>query len=130
MENKLLWASAQKTAPQLVLERCSADKKDIGLTYYAGRRGPTKRDVVIGNNYLAEGESRVKNRITEMWLTYVEEQLDQGRIPTMEAVREKLTGFIKFNQWPLLTSKGRHSRQAADRHALEQIEIYRSQQLE
>jgi hypothetical protein len=128
MENKLLWAASQRTAPQLILERCDADKPDLGLTYFAGKRGPTKKDVVIGNNYLAHGESRTKNRITEMWLTYVEEQLEQGRLPTMEAVREKLVGFIKFNQWPLLTTKGRHSRERADDHALEQLEIFRAQE--
>jgi len=62
MENKLLWACASKTAAQLVLERCDAEAKDCGLTYYAGKRGPTKRDVVIGNNYLAQGEAERKNR--------------------------------------------------------------------
>jgi hypothetical protein len=129
MENKLLWAAATKTAPQLVLERCDASKLDLGLTYFSGKRGPTQRDVVIGNNYLAEGEARTKNRITEMWLTYVEDQLDQGRLPTMETVREKLDGFIKFNQWPLLTGKGRHGREAADAHALDQLGLYRSQDL-
>jgi hypothetical protein len=127
MENKLLWASANKTAPQLVLERCSAEKKDLGLTYYAGKRGPTQRDVIIGNNYLAGGEAERKNRATEMWLTYIEEQLDQGRLPTMEAVREKLVGFIRFNQWPLLSGKGKHSRKDADMHALEQLGVYRAQ---
>lgn len=129
MENKLLWASANKTAPQLVLERCDAQKSDLGLTYFAGKRGPTQRDVVIGNNYLAEGEARTKNRMTEMWLTYVEDQLDQGRLPTMAAVSEKLDGFIKFNTWPLLAGKGRHAREKADAHALEQLALYRSQPL-
>jgi len=62
-----------------------------------------------------------------MWLSYLEEQLDQGRLPTMQAVREKLVGFIKFNQWPLLSGKGGYSRKDADRHALEQLEIYRAQ---
>lgn len=125
MENKLLWASANKTAPQLILERCDADKPDVGLTYYAGKRGPTQKDVLIGNNYLAAGESERKNRITEMWLTYIEEQLDQGRLPTMTAVREKLLNFIKFNQWPLLDGRGKHSRENAAIHALEQLEEYR-----
>jgi hypothetical protein len=35
MENKLLWASATKTAPQLILERADANAPDMGLTYYA-----------------------------------------------------------------------------------------------
>ena len=124
MENKLLWASAGKTAPQLVLERADAEAVDMGLTYYAGKRGPTQRDVVIGNNYLARGEGDKKNRITEMWLTYIEEQLDQNRLPTMAAVRIKLDGFIKFNQWPLLLHKGHHKREDANAHALEQLELY------
>jgi hypothetical protein len=127
MENKLLWASANKTAPQLILERCDAEKENLGLTYHAGKRGPTKRDVVIGNNYLAIGEAERKNRITEMWLIYVEEQLDQGRLPTMATVRDKLAGFIKFNQWPLLSDKGHRSRQEVDQHALEQLAIYKAQ---
>jgi hypothetical protein len=125
MENKLLWAAATKTAPQLVLERADAEKDHMGLTYYAGKRGPTRTDVLIGNNYLAQGEQTTKGRITEMWLTYVEDQLDQGHLPTMEAVREKLVGFIKFNGWPLLTDRGRHKREAADAHALDQLELYR-----
>ena len=128
MENKLLWASANKTAPQLVLERCRADKRDLGLTYYTGKRGPTQRDVVTGNYYLFDGEARTKNRITEMWLTYVEEQLEQGRLPTMQTVTEKLDNFIKFNQWQLLKGRGHHSRADADAHALNQLEIYRTQE--
>lgn len=125
MENKLLWAAADKTAPQLILERADAGQPDMGLTYYAGKRGPRQSDVVIGNNYLASGEQERKGRITEMWLTYVEEQLEQGRLPTMQAVEEKLDGFIRFNQWRLLQGKGRHSRDAANNHALEQLDLYR-----
>lgn len=128
MENKLLWAAANKTAPQLILERADAEAADMGLTYYAGKRGPTQKDVVVGNNYLAPGEQERKGRITEMWLTYVEEQLDQGKLPTMAAVTDKLDGFIKFNGWRLLTGFGHHSRGDANRHALEQLELFRQRQ--
>jgi hypothetical protein len=125
MENKLLWAASGMTAPQIILERCSADMPDLGLTYFTGKRGPTKRDILVANNYLAPYEAEKKNRATEMWLTYVEEQLDQGRMPTMVAVREKMVGFIRFNQWPLLSTRGRYSREDANTHALRQFEIYR-----
>jgi len=126
MENKLLWAAAGKTAPQLILERCDAGRPDLGLTYFTGKRGPTQRDAVTGNNYLAEGEARTKNRATEMWLTYVEEQLDQGRLPTMAAVRDKLDGFIRFNGWPLLDGPGKHSRDKANTHAIAQLAEYKA----
>lgn len=65
-----------------------------------------------------------------MWLTYVEEQLSQGRLPTMSVVREKLIAFIKFNQWPMLADKGQHSRETANKHALNQLDIFRQQQIE
>jgi hypothetical protein len=125
MENKLLWAAANKTAPQIILERADADKPDMGLTCFAGKRGPTQRDVVISNNYLAPGEQERKGRITEMWLTYVEEQLDQGRLPTMQAIIELLDGFIRFNRWRVLDGKGHHSRNEATKHARLQLEHYR-----
>ena len=125
MENKLLWAAANKTAPQLILERADSEQPDMGLTYYAGKRGPTQKDIVIGNNYLAPGEQERKNRITEMWLTYVEEQLDQSRLPTMKVVIEKLDGFINFNQWRLLQGHGHHSRGDANTHALAQLDLFR-----
>jgi hypothetical protein len=113
------------TAPQIILERCSAERPDLGLTNYAGKRGPTKRDVTVANNYLLPPEAERKNRATEMWLSYVEDQLEQGRLPTMAAVREKMIGFIKFNQWPLLNTRGRYSREDANRHAMRQYAIYR-----
>ncbi len=126
MENKLLWAATSMTAPQLIIERCNASSPDCGLTYYAGKRGPRKDDVTIGNNYLAPIEAERKNRATVMWLDYIEEQLDQGKLPTMAAVQQKLEEFIKFNGWPVLRGVGAHSRKAADRHALTELEKYRA----
>ena len=97
MENKLLYIATSKTAPELIVERADASKPDMGLTYYTGKRGPTQADAKIANNYLAEGEARVKNRATVMLLDYFEEQVDQGRLVTMVEAEEKLDGFIRFN---------------------------------
>lgn len=124
MENKLLYVATSKTAPELIIERADAMKPDMGLTYYTGKRGPTQADSKVANNYLAEGEAKVKNRVTVMLLDYFEDQADQGRLVTMKEAEEKLDGFIKFNQWPLLRDAGRISRAAADRRAIEQQKIY------
>ncbi len=125
MENKLLYASANMTAPEIILQRADASQKDMGLTCFAGKRGPTRSDIKIANNYLAEGEARTKNRITDLWLTYVEDQLDQGKLVTMEEVREKLDRFVQFNEWPLLKGVGRVTREAADTHAIAQHDLYK-----
>ncbi len=127
MENKLLYIATSKTAPELIVERADASKPDMGLTYYTGKRGPTQADAKIANNYLAEGEARVKNRATVMLLDYFEEQVDQGRLVTMVEAEEKLDGFIRFNNWPLLRSAGRISRSDADDHAVAQQRLLRAQ---
>jgi hypothetical protein len=124
MENKLLFASTSKTAPEIIIERADANRPDMGLTYYTGKRGPTQADAKIANNYLAEGEAKVKNRVTVMLLDYFEDQVDQGRLVTMADAEEKLEGFIQFNKWPLLRGAGRVSRVAADRRAIEQQKLF------
>jgi hypothetical protein len=126
MENKLLWVATTHTAPEIIVQRADATKDDLGLTHYAGKRGPTQADVKIANNYLAEGEARQKNRATVMLLDYFEEQLDQGRLVTMAEANSKLVDFIKFNGWPLLTHNGKVSRDAANEHALRQLALFKA----
>ena len=126
MENKLLWAAKSMTAPEIILDRADASKPDMGLTYYDGKRGPTNSDVRVANNYLAGPEAEMKNLATTMWLDYVISQLDLGKMVTMEEVKEKLDGFIKFNEWPLLTDYGNTTRKVADKHALEQHKIFKA----
>ena len=124
MENKLLYAATGQTAPEIIAERADATKPDMGLTYYTGKRGPTQADARVANNYLAEGESRVKNRVTVMLLDYFEDQIDQGRLVTMTEAEESLDGFVKFNKWPLLRDGGRVSRRVADQRAIGQQKLY------
>ncbi|MBL8552398.1 MAG: virulence RhuM family protein [Hyphomonadaceae bacterium] len=130
MENKLLYVATNHTAPEIIIARADATSPQMGLTYYLGKRGPTQADATVANNYLSEPEARVKNRATVMLLDYFEEQLDQGRLVTMQEAEEKLDGFIKFNNWPLLRDAGRVTRAAADRRAIEQQKLYNKRQSE
>lgn len=125
MENKLLWAATSHTAAELILQRADAEKPNMGMTFYTGKKGPIQKDVTVGNNYLAEAEAKVKNRATEMLLTYFEDQLDQGRLTTMAEIDKKLVEFIRFNNWPLLTDLGRAKKSTADQHAIEQLKIFK-----
>jgi len=120
-----LYVATGKTASEIIMERADANKHSMGLTYYTGKRGPTQADSKIGNNYLAEGGARVKNRVTVMLLDYFEDQVDQGRLVLMSAAEEKLDEYIKFNGWPLLRDAGKITRAAADRRAIEQQKFVR-----
>lgn len=126
MENKLLWAASSHTAAELIMARADAEKSEMGLSSYTGKRGPTQKDVTIGNNYLTEHEIKIKNRATEMLLNYFEDQLDQGRLTTMAEIEQKLGEFIKFNNWPLLKDFGRTKKSTADQHALQQLKLYKN----
>ncbi|MFA6155514.1 RhuM family protein [Mesorhizobium sp.] len=102
MQNKLLWAVASKTGPELILERANAEAENMGLTTWANEN-IRKNDVCIANNFLAGAEIREKNRLTTMLLDYFEDQVDIGRLVMMAEAEERMNGFIKFNNRPLLT---------------------------
>lgn len=125
MENKMLFATTGRTAPELIMERADADAPSMGLTYYTGKRGPTQKDVKVGNNYLFAEEAQRKNRATVMLLDYFEEQADQGRLVTLAECEAKIDAFINFNQWDLLRNAGAVSRDAANRHATEQLKLFK-----
>ena len=83
-----------------------------------------KSDVTVANNYLAEAEIKDKNRFTTMLLDYFEDQLEQGRLVTMEEAEQKMDEFIKFNNRPLLRNMGSVKRSTADSHAESQYQIF------
>lgn len=129
MENKLLWAATSHTAAELIMSRADASKPDMGLTYYTGKKAPNQNDVTTGNNYLEKEEARLKNRATNMLLDYFEEQLEQGRLVTMEEAAEKMDDFIRFNNWPLLAGYGRVKATTAKAHAKEQLKLFKKKLL-
>ncbi|ESX21678.1 MULTISPECIES: RhuM family protein [unclassified Mesorhizobium] len=124
MQNKLLWAVASKTGPELILERANADAENMGLTTWANEN-IRKNDVWIANNFLAGAEIREKNRLTTMLLDYFEDQVDIGRLVMMAEAEERMNGFIKFNNRPLLTHLGSVKREKAQAHAERQFEKFK-----
>jgi hypothetical protein len=117
MQNKLLWATATATAPEIVLDRARADADNMGLTAWKGRE-VAKADVTVAKNYLAQGEITDLNRLTSMVLDYFEDQAERRQPVTMMALEEKLNEFLKFNDRPVLARLGSVSREAADTHAV------------
>ena len=127
MQNRLLWAITQMTAPEIIKTRANASLANMGLTTWANDN-VRKSDVTVANNYLLQLESKEKNRLTTMLLDYFEDQVDQGRLVTMVEAERKLCEFIKFNNRPLLKDLGGVKRDSADQHAIRQYEIWKEQQ--
>lgn len=123
MQNKLLWAITQMTGPELIMQRANAEHPNMGLRTWFNDN-IRKSDVTIANNYLAEPEIKEKNRFTTMLLDYFEDQLEQGRLVTMEEAEQKMNEFIKFNNRPLLPHMGSVKRSKADAFAEAQYQEF------
>ncbi|WP_338552270.1 virulence RhuM family protein [Paenibacillus sp. KS-LC4] len=73
VQNKLHFAIHGHTAAELIAERASAEKDNMGLTSWKGAK-VRKADVTIAKNYLTDKEIQSLNRIVTMYLDYAEDQ--------------------------------------------------------
>ncbi|OIO38329.1 MAG: hydroxyacid dehydrogenase [Candidatus Omnitrophica bacterium CG1_02_49_16] len=128
VQNKLHFAISGKTAAGLISERADAKKPNMGLTSWSGVK-VRRTDVTIAKNYLNEAEMGGLNRIVTMYLEYAEDQAKRHRQIFMRDWREKLDAFLKFNERQILYNPGKVSKEAADKLALDQYELFNQHRL-
>ena len=119
VQNKVHWAITGQTAAEIVHDRVSAAKRNLGLTNW---RGATirKQDVVIAKNYLSEPELAALNNLVEQYLVFAEGQA-MRRVPMhMADWIKKLDAFLTLNERDILTHAGRISHEVA--HAKAELE--------
>lgn len=130
VQNKLHWAITGHTAAEIIYDRASAEKPNMGLTTWKNApNGKIQRtNVRIAKNYLAEGEISELNRIVVMYLDYAENQA-QRQIPmSMQDWVTKLDGFLQFNDYKVLKDAGRISHEIAKQLAEQEYDKYRQVQ--
>ncbi len=123
VQNKLHWAITGSTAAEIIAARASAEKPNMGLTTWKGAK-VRKGDVTVAKNYLDADEVRQLNRIVTMYLDYAEEQAERRKPLYMRDWREKLDGFLKFNEREVLKNAGRVSAEIAQELALGEYEKF------
>jgi hypothetical protein len=128
VQNKLHWAITGSTAAEIIAERANAEKPNMGLTTWRGAK-VRKADVTVAKNYLTEDEIRQLNRIVTMYLDYAEEQAERRRPLTMRDWREKLDGFLQFNERDILKNAGRVSASVAQKLAEDEYEKFEHKRL-
>lgn len=119
VQNKLHFAITGKTAAELIEERADASKPNMGLTSWKGMK-VRKGDVTIAKNYLNAEEMESLDRIVVMYLDYAEDQAKRHRQIFMRDWRNKLDGFLQFNEREILDNAG----EVADRLAMERYEVF------
>jgi len=130
VQNKLHFAITGKTAAEIISERVSSAKPNMGLTVWKNSpKGAIREtDVVIAKNYLNEKELDELNRIVEMYLVYAENQARRGKIMRMKDWVKKLDSFLRFSENTILQDLGKVSHEVAEALALEEYEKYRVEQ--
>ena len=127
VQNKLHFAIHGKTAAELIIDRASAEKENMGLTTWKNSpKGKIlKNDVSVAKNYLTLEEVDSLNRIVTMYLDYAENQAKR-RIPmTMEDWASRLNAFLQFNEYELLNNSGKVTAEIAKSFAESEFEKYR-----
>ncbi len=129
VQNKLHWAIHRHTAAELIAERASADKPNMGLTFWKGAK-VRKTDVATAKNYLTEDEVRSLNRIVTMYLDYAEDQAERQQPMHMADWRAKLDAFLQFNGREVLEHPGKVSAEIAQQLAESEYEKFSVRRLQ
>ncbi len=124
IQNKMHWASHGETAAETVYKRVDASKEHIGLTHFKGEI-PTKKEVEIAKNYLAEDELNILNRMVTAFLEIAEIQaLDRTPMYMADWIKQ-LDAFLKMTNKDILQDLGSVSHQQAIEKAQTEYAIYK-----
>lgn len=104
-QNKLLYAVTSKTAAEIIVERASADRPNMGLTTWKGGR-VRKQDITIAKNYLQEEEIDRLNRLTVIFLETAEFRARDRKDLTIRFWQENVERILLMNDQQVLDGKG------------------------
>jgi len=128
VQNKLHWAVSGHTAAELIELRADSTKRNMGLTTWKGTK-VRPADVTTGKNYLNDAEINQLNRLVTMYLDYAEDQAQRQKPLYMKDWREKLDGFLKFNDRIVLAHAGKVSMEDAKKKALDEYKKFNQRRL-
>jgi hypothetical protein len=125
-QNKLLYASTNKTAAELIVSRANAKKPDMGLTNWQGSV-VRKQDITIAKNYLSEDELDSLNRLVVIFLETAELRAKNRQVLNMRFWQENLDKIIAFNDLNVLKSPGKISHKQMEKKVREHYDRFDTQ---
>lgn len=127
VQNKLHFAISGKTAAQIIAERASANKPNMGLqTWKNAPSGKVlKGDIGIAKNYLIEKEIKELERVVTMYLDFAELQASRQIPMKMADWVTRLDAFLQFNEYQILKDAGKVSHEVAVKLAEKEYNKFR-----
>ena len=112
VQNKLHYAVSGMTAPEIIKNRASSDKKNMGLTSW--KHSPDGKiqlsDTKVAKNYLSKEELSELNKLVELYINFAELQATREIPMSMNDWAEQLDKFLDFVGYQILKGKGKVSR--------------------
>lgn len=130
VQNKFHFAITGKTAAEIIHLSTNAKKDNMGLTTW--KNSPDgrvlKSDIIVAKNYLQEKEIQQLERTVTGYFDYIEGLIERENTFTMEGLAESVNKFLTFNEYKVLTGKGRISKLQADKKAVSEYETFNKTQ--
>ena len=120
---KIFFAVTSMTPAQLIAARADADKPNMGLETWKGERIQSA-DVTVGKNYTSTGEKRELSRLVGILLDSFWDQLDLGRLTTMNEAARLLDQQLRSLGRVVLDKPGAPSATDAKAHAKAQYKLF------
>ncbi len=133
VQNKFHFAITGQTAAEIIHSKADHNAPNAGLLTW--KNAPHGRilasDVTIAKNYLTEPEIKRLERTISGFFDYIENIIENRVQMGMAEMAASVDKFLSFNEYEVLTHKGRISRTEADQKALvEYAEFNRTQKIE
>lgn len=112
VQNKMHWAAHKHTAAEVIYQRADADKDNMGLTTWSGKRIKLS-DVEVAKNYLDEKELDALNKIVTAYLDIAEVHALNQEPMYMKDWLETIDDYLRMTRRDILTTKGKVTHQQA-----------------
>ena len=127
VQNKMHWAAHRHTAAEIVYQRADAEKENMGLTSWEGKK-IKRSDTEIAKNYLTQTELDALNKIVSAYLDIAEVRALAHEPMYMKDWLETIDDYLKMTRRDILTTKGRVTHKQAIDKAHAEYEKYRKKQ--
>ena len=133
VQNKFHYAITGKTAAEIINDTADSNLPNMGLKTF--KNSPKGRvlssDITIAKNYLTEREIKRLERAIAGFFDYIENIIANHNALKMEDMAESVNKFLSFNEFKILSGKGRISKKDADKKAqAEYQEFNKTQKIE
>lgn len=132
VQNKFHYAITGKTAAEIIYDNADRNKENMGLTTWKHAPGGRilQSDVIVAKNYLDEKQIRRLERAVSGYFDYVEDLIEDEHIFTMKDFADSINAFLSFRRFDISETKGRISKKAADKKAIQEYtEFNKTQKL-